>query len=69
MKTVKTIAVLTLFFAFIGGPLTAQDKKDTKKEMPLKEHKCTAACKNGKHAYAHGEKGHVCGSECKKKAA
>ncbi|MEO8068712.1 MAG: hypothetical protein ABI599_13540 [Flavobacteriales bacterium] len=25
-----------------------------------KEHSCTAACKDGKHSYAHGEKGHAC---------
>ncbi len=40
------------------------DKMDDK--MAMKEHKCTAACKNGKHAYAHGEKGHVCTDTCKK---
>lgn len=31
-----------------------------------KEHSCTAECKGGKHAYAHGEKGHTCGDACKK---
>lgn len=25
-----------------------------------KEHSCTAECKDGKHSYAHGEKGHAC---------
>ncbi|MFZ1688279.1 MAG: hypothetical protein WAU70_12690 [Flavobacteriales bacterium] len=25
-----------------------------------KEHSCTEACKDGKHSYAHGEKGHAC---------
>ncbi len=29
-------------------------------------HVCTAACKDGKHVYAHGEKGHVCTDACKK---
>lgn len=33
--------------------------------MPLKEHVCTAACTNGNHVYAHGEKGHVCTDACK----
>lgn len=32
----------------------------------LKKHHCTEACANGKHMYAHGEKGHVCGDDCKK---
>lgn len=40
------------------------DKMDSK--MAMKEHKCTAACKDGKHVYAHGEKGHVCTDACKK---
>jgi hypothetical protein len=35
-------------------------------EMPMKDHVCTSACKDGQHMYAHGEKGHVCGPECKK---
>ena len=29
-------------------------------DMNTKEHVCTPACKDGKHVYAHGEKGHVC---------
>lgn len=40
------------------------DKMDDK--MAMKDHKCTKACKDGKHVYAHGEKGHVCGDACKK---
>ena len=40
------------------------DKMDDK--MAMKEHKCTKACKDGKHVYAHGEKGHVCTDACKK---
>ncbi|MBI3502279.1 MAG: hypothetical protein HY063_10845 [Bacteroidetes bacterium] len=36
------------------------------KKMEMKDHVCTSACKDGKHVYAHGEKGHVCGPECKK---
>ena len=46
-----------------GSPLTAT--KETKMEM--KDHVCTSECKDGKHMYAHGEKGHVCGPECKGK--
>lgn len=29
-----------------------------------KEHICTSSCKNGKHKYIHGEKGHKCGALC-----
>jgi len=32
----------------------------------MKDHVCTSACKDGKHMYAHGEKGHACGEDCKK---
>jgi hypothetical protein len=68
MKQLRIIAATTLLAAFLAGPVIAQDSKmDQKKETaPLKEHKCTAACKNVKHVYAHGEKGHKCGPECKK---
>ncbi len=52
-----------LALTVITQPATAQQKKDS---TALKTHHCTAACKNGKHVYAHGEKGHVCGDACKK---
>jgi hypothetical protein len=65
MRTVKHIAAAILIAVSVAGQSYAQDaKQDTK--MELKEHKCTSACKNGKHVYAHGEKGHVCTKECKK---
>jgi hypothetical protein len=35
-------------------------------DMNTKEHVCAASCKDGKHVYAHGEKGHTCGADCKK---
>ena len=44
-----------------GAPTA--ETKETKMEM--KDHVCTSACKDGKHVYAHEEKGHVCGPECK----
>ncbi len=75
MKLLKSIAATALLAVFLAGPVLAQDKMsqdkmDSKKtkEAPLKEHKCTAACKDGNHVYAHGEKGHKCGPECKKMA-
>ncbi|MFZ1514077.1 MAG: hypothetical protein WAT21_01690 [Saprospiraceae bacterium] len=33
----------------------------------IRDHKCTAACKDGNHVLAHGEKGHVCTADCKRK--
>lgn len=42
-------------------------KMDSKMaDMNTKEHVCTAACKDGKHVYAHGEKGHTCTAACHK---
>lgn len=41
-------------------------KKAVKTKTTTKAHTCTAACKDGKHVYAHGETGHVCGDDCKK---
>ena len=29
-----------------------------------KEHVCNPGCKDGQHAYMHGEKGHVCAPDC-----
>jgi hypothetical protein len=67
MKTVKQIAAAMLIALSISNFAYAQDKMgkmESKKEM--KEHVCTDACKNGKHVYAHGEKGHTCTKACKK---
>ncbi len=64
MRTVKQIAAALLIAVSIANFSYAQEKQENK--MELKEHKCTDACKNGKHMYAHGEKGHVCGKACKK---
>lgn len=66
MKILKTIAATVLLAAFFAGPVMSQDKQNSKKETTLKAHKCTPACKDGKHVYAHGEKGHKCGDACKK---
>jgi len=38
------------------------------KDMNTKPHVCTAACKDGKHVYAHGEKGHTCTAACQASA-
>jgi hypothetical protein len=63
MKTVKTLAAALLLTGILSTGAFAQ--KETKKDA-LKEHVCTKACTKTKHAYAHGEKGHVCGDACKK---
>ena len=60
--------MLTFFAAAIHAQTTPV-KMDNAATMPLKEHVCTKACKDGNHVYAHGEKGHVCTEECKKMAA
>lgn len=61
MKAMKTFAAVLLMTGFLSTGAMAQQKKEA-----LKEHKCTKACTKDKHAYAHGEKGHVCGDACKK---
>ena len=48
----------------MDSKMDKMDKMDDK--MAMKDHKCTKACKDSKHVYAHGEKGHVCGDACKK---
>jgi Ni/Co efflux regulator RcnB len=66
----KKLLLIVAIVAFSLG-MSAQDqmaaKADTtKSKCELKEHVCTSACKDGKHVYAHGEKGHVCTDACKK---
>lgn len=77
MKKVKTFAAILFMTGFLSTGAFAQDSKMDKKmdskmdkkmdnKMAMKDHKCTAACKDGKHVYVHGEKGHVCTDACKK---
>ena len=67
-KLFLSIAVLGMFV--VMSAQTTQTKTTTKSSTKpaLKEHVCTAACKDGKHVYAHGEKGHACTDACKKKS-
>ncbi len=73
MKKIWLSAALAATLLIANAQNTMQDKKTekkspTKKEMKKgKEHACTVACKEGKHALAHGEKGHVCVEACHKK--
>jgi hypothetical protein len=48
----------------MGISIGANAQTSTKKVKAPKHH-CTAACANGKHMYAHGEKKHTCTAECK----
>jgi len=69
-KLMLIVAVAAIGFAANAQSTQADQKSDKKSkknsEMKMKEHVCTAGCKDGKHMYAHGEKGHVCTDECKK---
>ena len=64
-RVIVLTALSAMSFATFAQEKT-MDGKMEKKEMKMKEHVCTKACANGKHAYAHGEKGHVCTDACKK---
>lgn len=66
---VITVGVMAVSLA---RPLPVQGpKKDSTatQTMTPKAHVCTAACKNGKHMYAHGEKGHLCTKNCSSQMA
>jgi hypothetical protein len=60
------IGMFSILNAQTAQTSMAPTQQPANKNM-LKDHVCTAACKNGKHVYAHGEKGHVCTDACKKK--
>ena len=73
MKKILSLVIIILFAISVHAQTSdakMQDKKMSSKEMkskdamPLKDHVCTSACMDGKHAYAHGEKGHTCTAEC-----
>lgn len=68
MKKTALIILLSVFTAgaFAAGNFDNLQRKRKNSKMAMKAHVCTAACKDGKHVYAHGEKGHVCGPECMK---
>jgi len=68
MKKTAVILLLSLFTAgvFASNNFDGNQKKKKKATTAMKAHVCTAACKDGKHMYAHGEKGHICGAECMK---
>ena len=43
---------------------TTSTATPVKADANTKAHVCTPACKDGKHVYAHGEKGHTCTAAC-----
>jgi hypothetical protein len=75
-KNMKNFLVLFGAVLFLGAaqaqttvpkpPTSKSDMSTVTTDVNTKEHVCTAACKDGKHVYAHGERGHKCGAECMK---
>jgi hypothetical protein len=63
VSTFKKIGLAVLITVISVASVHAQTIQ--KKTKPTKHH-CTAACANGKHVYAHGEKKHVCTAACMK---
>ena len=67
----KKLFIVFTIVAFTAAAYSQQnDKKEcankTEAKCQMKDHKCTAACKDGKHVYAPGEKGYVCSDSTKK---
>lgn len=65
----KTIFILFITVGLYACNSSCEKKSDTadsSTEVALKDHVCTAACEGGSCVYAHGEKGHVCNTECQK---
>lgn len=60
----KFLAAIVLVMGISVGAIAQTTTKKTKKHR----HVCTAACMNGKHIYAHGEKKHKCTADCAKMA-
>ena len=62
------IVVAGFVFVSVAQKVKTETKvtKSKTEQVPLKDHVCNANCKGGKHVYMHGEKGHVCTSECPK---
>ncbi|MCB0786282.1 MAG: hypothetical protein KDC02_19005 [Flavobacteriales bacterium] len=54
----------------LAGGVTAQDAQQKESAAKAtsatmeKTHACNEHCKDGRHAYMHGEKGHECTKEC-----
>ncbi len=65
-KTILALAIIIGISGVANAQTSSKDVKKQKQKMEMKDHVCTSACKDGKHVYAHGEKGHKCSKECKK---
>lgn len=68
-KVILAIAIMIGISAASNAQTPSNQQKKDNQKMEMKDHVCTAACKDGKHVYAHGEKGHKCTKECKKKSS
>lgn len=66
MKKILLMAIIIVSATAAKAQQPSGVTDTTKQTMKLKDHVCTAACKNGQHMYAHGEKGHVCTAACTK---
>lgn len=60
MKKLLLLSLVLLGVSFSG---LSQEKKQ---KMKKAKHQCIEMCKEGKHAYAHGEKKHKCKEACHK---
>ncbi len=60
MKAVKFLAACLVFASLSTSTFAAHGGKK-------KKHVCNKECTKDKHNLMHGEKGHKCGEECKKK--
>lgn len=71
-KTILFLFLLAGFTMAVNAQSTNTEKKTAAaktEQVQLKDHVCTAACSNGNHVYAHGEKGHTCTAACAQKKA
>lgn len=71
MKVLLTLLGAILCFGAIQAQTqkpssTSTESLRVEKDMNSNPHVCIVGCKDGKHIYAHGEKGHKCGAACMK---
>lgn len=66
MRLLLMIPITALCLGTAHAQNTSKEAKPAMEQAPLKDHMCTAACKDGQHMYAHGEKGHACTADCMK---
>lgn len=62
MKTKMNFLSLAISMVILSA-VTLQ-AQTAPKEAKMKKHECSAACKQDKHMYAHGEEKHKCDKSC-----